>query len=42
MSCMIFLSYFHEHDDFIERNEEFKLKGEDLEKLKCLSKITKF
>ena len=24
---MIFLPYFHEHDDFIEGNEEFKFGG---------------
>ena len=39
MSCMIFLPSFHEHDDFIEGNEEFKLGGEDLEKRKKISKI---
>ena len=42
MPCMIFFSSFHEHDDFIEDNEEFKLGGEDLEKLKKFSKILKF
>ena len=30
---MIFLSYFHEHVYFIKGKEEFKLEGEDLEKL---------
>ena len=33
MSCMIFLPSFYEHDDFIEDNEEFKLRGEELETL---------
>ena len=42
MSCMQFLPYFHEHDDFIEGNEEFKLGGEDLEKLNNFSKILNF
>ena len=33
---------FHEHNDFIEDNEEFKLGSEDLEKLDNFSKILKF
>ena len=35
---MIFLPSFYEHDDFIEGNEEFKLGGEELEKLNKDSK----
>ena len=42
MSFMIFLPSFHEHDDFIEGNEEFKLGGEDIETLNNFSKILNF
>ena len=34
--------FLHEHNDFIEDNEDFKLGGEDLEKFKNFSKILKF
>ena len=33
MLCMIFLPSFHVHDDFFQGNENFKLGGENLEKL---------
>ena len=39
MPCSILLPYFHEYDDFIEGNEEFKLGGEDIEKLNNFQKI---
>ena len=42
MSWMIFLPSFHEHDDFIEGNEEFKFGDKDLEKLNNFSKILNF
>ena len=34
--------FLHEHNNFIEDNEELKLGGEDLEKLNNFSKILKF
>ena len=34
--------FLHEHSNFIEDNEVFKLGGEDLEKFNNFSKILKF
>ena len=39
---MILLSSIHIHNDFIEDNERFKLRGEDLEKLKFLKNFKLF
>ena len=41
-AMIIIISIFHhEHSNFIEDNEEFKLGGEDLEKFNNFSKILK-
>ena len=34
--------FHHEHNNFIEDNEEFTLRREDLEKFNNFSKILKF
>ena len=36
---IILAIFYHELNNFIEDNEEFKLGGEDLEKFKKFSKI---
>ena len=38
---IIIAIFLHEHSNFIEDNEEFKLGGEDLEKFNNFSKILK-
>ena len=38
---IILAIFYHEHNNFIEDNEEFKLGGEDLEKFNNFSKILK-
>ena len=39
---IIIAIFLHEHNNFIEDNDEFKLGGEDLEKFNNFSKILKF
>ena len=39
---IIIAIFLHEHSNFSEDNEEFKLGGEDLEKFNNFSKILKF
>ena len=39
---IIIAIFLHEHSNFIEDNEEFKLGGEDLEKFNNFSKIQQF
>ena len=38
---IILAIFYHEHNNFIEDNEEFKLGGEDLEKFNNFSKFLK-
>ena len=40
MYCTIIFSLFYKHNDFIEGNENFKMGGEDLEKLKNFKLLT--
>ena len=41
MSYMIFVPSFHENDNLIEGNEEFKLGGKDFEKINNFFEIFK-